>query len=222
MIKTLAKWLAAAVLLTGLAAGQSFSFSGYQWSRDGVWRAPGGGTFYPSNVYVLPNTLVLQMRQSRNSAGAVVSSDAEVISAQRFGYGTFSYTAAVYPVVSGQVASGFLYFNNSQTEIDVEQTGNLPSAVWFTNYAGITNKQYSEVAGVPQLAFHAFKVVWKPTEVAYYVDGVLKASHYGSVPSAPAYFLFNLWGTNSTAWGGVATMGTRYMYVSNFRYSPSY
>lgn len=219
-MKTLIKLLSTLILLAGLAVGQSFNFSGYSWNKDGVWGAPGGGTFYPANVYVLPNTLVLQMTQSKSSAGAVVSSDAEVISAQRFGYGTFQYTAAVYPVVSGQVASGFLYINNSETEIDVEQTGNYPSAVWFTNYSGVTSKQYSEITSVSQLTFHKFKVVWQPTEVDYYVDGVLKATHYADVPSAPAYFLFNFWGTNSTAWGGTATMGTRYMYISNFSYAP--
>lgn len=221
-MKILKRLLMTFALLTGVTLGQSFTFSGYQWNKDGVWGAPGGGTLYPANVYVLPNTLVLQMNQSKNSSGAVISSDAEVISTQRFGYGTFIYTAAVYPVVSGQVASGFLYYNNSQTEIDSEQTGDFPNVVWVTNYAGVTNKQYSEVTGIPQLQFHTFKIVWKPTEVDYYVDGALKATHYSSVPSAPAYFLFNFWGANSTAWGGLATMGTRYMYISSFSYSPQY
>src|SRR5689334_5506689 len=99
----------------------SFSLWGYNWKIDGLWGAPGGGTFQPANVFPLPHALVLQMTQS--SSG---SSDAEVISATTFSYGTFSYTACVYPVQSGQVASGFLYINNSQTEIDVEQTGNNP------------------------------------------------------------------------------------------------
>ena len=42
-----------------------------------------------------------------------------------------------------------------------------------------------------------------------------------AVPSAPAPFLLNFWGTNSSSWGGTATTGiTRYMYISNFRYTP--
>jgi len=193
----------------------SFSLWGHNWRIDGPWGAPGGGTFQPSNVFPLPDALVLQMTQS--SAG---SSDAEVISASTFGYGTFSYTAAVYPVQSGQVASGFLYINNSQTEIDVEQTGNNPNAVWLTNYSGVSNKQYSEVAGYPQGQFHTFKFTWKPGEILYYADGNLVATHTQDVPSTPAYFLFNFWGTNSTSWGGTMTPGTRFMFVTNFSYQP--
>jgi hypothetical protein len=30
-----------------------------------------------------------------------------------------------------------------------------------------------------------------------------------------------MWGTNSSSWGGTATTGTtRYMYISNFKYTP--
>ena len=37
----------------------------------------------------------------------------------------------------------------------------------------------------------------------------------------PAPFLFNMWGTNQSTWGGMATIGpTRYMYISNFTYTP--
>lgn len=193
-----------------------FSLFGYDWQIDGPWGAPGGGTFQPSNVFVLPNALVLQLTQTPSGA----SVDAEVISAQKFGYGTFEFRAAVDPVESGQVASGFLFYDNSETEIDVELTGNLPQTVWFTNYSGLANKQYSEIPGHAQAAFHTYKFVWQPGKIAFYIDGVLVTTHTEHVPSAPAFFLFNFWGTNSSAWGGTATPGTRHLFITHFRYTP--
>jgi hypothetical protein len=35
--------------------------------------------------------------------------------------------------------------------------------------------------------------------------------------------MVNHWGTNSTGWGGSATVGVeRYVYISNFVYTPSF
>ena len=45
-------------------------------------------------------------------------------------------------------------------------------------------------------------------------------THSSAVPSTPAPFLFNMWGTNDSSWGGTASPGpTRYMYISNFSYT---
>ena len=57
--------------------------------------------------------------------------------------------------------------------------------------------------------------------VDWYVDGDLVVHHTQAVPSASAPFLFSAWGTNKSTWGGTATVGpTRYMYISNFKYTP--
>ena len=54
-----------------------------------------------------------------------------------------------------------------------------------------------------------------------YVDGKWIVDHTTNVPTAPAYFRINHWGTNSTGWGGLATTGvTRYLYVTHASYSP--
>ena len=46
-------------------------------------------------------------------------------------------------------------------------------------------------------------------------------THTRDLPTVPAPFLFNMWGTNKSSWGGMATIGpTRYMYISNFKYTP--
>lgn len=196
-----------------------FSLFGYNWNIDGPWGAPGGGTFQPANVTVTPDALVLRMLQSP-SGSSVVSSDAEVCSTQKFGFGTFEFRAAVDPVDSGQVASGFLYYNNSETEIDVELTGNDKSA-WLTNYSGVSAKQYTQVPNFNSGQFHDYKIVWQPSQVQFYIDGNLVATHTQDVPSAPAYFLFNLWGTNNVNWGGLATPGVlRQMFITSFSYTP--
>jgi beta-glucanase (GH16 family) len=177
------------------------------------------GKFYVSNVS-LGSYLVLTVKQTR-SASQILSSGAEVGTTRTFNYGTFEFTSRVVNVASGSVASGFLYATNSITEIDMEQVGNKSDAVDCTNWKGLSNFQDTQVFGYNQGNTHNFKIVWRSTYVDWYVDGKLVVHHTRAVPSAPAPFLFNFWGTNSSTWGGLATTGlTRYMYISNFKYTP--
>ena len=176
------------------------------------------GTLDPNNVSV-GSELVLTLNQTE-SGGGIVSSGAEVVTQNSFTYGTFEFTSRVVNVASGYVASGFLYASNSETEIDMEQVGNIPDAVDCTNWHGESDFQDTEVTGYDQGDNHDFKIVWQPGYVDWYVDGTLVVHHTQAVPSAPAPFLFNLWGTNSSSFGGSASPGTtRYMYISNFSYS---
>lgn len=204
---------------------EQFSFAGYTWEKDSGTAPPAGnvngnsGTFSPSNVS-MGSDLVLTLNQVEQEGG-ILSDGAEVHSTQRFSYGTFEFTSWVSAAVSGTTASGFLFTNNSQTEIDMEQTGNKPYGVDCTNWSGLASYQDTEVTGFDQLLPHDFKIVWQPGEVDWYVDGQLVVTHTESVPSAPAPFLFNMWGTNKSTWGGEATPGvTRYMHISSFSYSP--
>ena len=72
-----------------------------------------------------------------------------------------------------------------------------------------------------EAGFHHYKFVWVPGKIDYYIDGVLVSTHTSNLPSAPAYIMMNHWGTNSTGWGGLATVGVeRYLYVSSFNYTP--
>ena len=210
---------------TPLSGANEFNFAGYTWEKDSGTAPPVGnvngntGTFSSSNVSV-GSELVLTLSQEQQGNG-ILSTGAEVHSKQSFGYGTFEFTSRVSAAVSGTTASGFLFTNNSQTEIDMEQTGDRPYAVDCTNWSGLSNYQDTEVNGFDQLQPHDFKIVWQPTEVDWYVDGQLIVTHIESVPSAPAPFLFNVWGTNNSAWGGWATPGTtRYMHITSFRYTP--
>jgi beta-glucanase (GH16 family) len=176
------------------------------------------GTFDPNNV-IVGSELVLTLTQTQ-SGSQILSSGAQVVSTQKFSYGTFEFTSRVAGVYSGSVTTGFLYATNSETEIDMEQVGNKPDAVDCTNWRGVSNFQDTQVFGYDQGNSHDFKIVWQPGYVDWYVDGTLVVHHTQAVPSAPAPFLFSAWGTNSSSWGGTATIGpTRYMYVSSFKYT---
>jgi len=207
------------------AGPNEFSFAGYTWEKDSGTAPPVGnvngniGSFSPSNVSV-GSELILTLNQEQQGGG-IVSTGAEVHTKQPFSYGTFEFTSWVSAAISGTTASGFLFTNNSQTEIDMEQTGDRPYAVDCTNWSGLSSYQDTEVTGFDQLSAHDFKIVWQPQQVNWYVDGQLIVSHTASVPSAPAPFLFNMWGTNNSAWGGSATPGTtRYMHITSFHYTP--
>ncbi len=202
-----------------------FTFSGYDWETHNGSAPPVGnangnvGTFDPMNVSV-GSELVLSLTQTQNGS-QILSSGSEVMTKQKFTYGTFEFTSRVDNVLSGSDSSGFLYAPNSSTEIDMEQVGNKPDAVDCTNWKGVSNFQDTEITGFHQGNSHDFKIVWTATNVDWYVDGQLVVSHTQAVPSAPAPFLFNMWGTNKSTWGGMATIGpTRYMYISNFKYTP--
>ena len=202
------------------------------------------GDYSPSNVSLSGGTLTLTLTQQSgqvgtNSAG-VLSHGAIIYTKSVCGYGTYEWrmrmsSAGNCPSCgglskSGSVSAGFLYVNNSQTEIDFEFSGLTPGSVWLVNWlnsnpakdptaANETGFQ-DELASVSDI-FHDYRFVWSPGMIRYYVDGILVSTHTTNVPSAPAYFMINHWGTNSPYWGGMATLGiTRYFYISHAAYSP--
>jgi len=198
---------------------RNFQFSrfGYQWTTDGG-NAPGPGSFSSANVFPLSDGISLTLTEL--SSGKIVGGEARTV--DRFLYGTFQWTEYVPVQASGQVSAGFLYDTNSITEIDVEQQGDLPDTFWFTNWIGTTVRDSTAACCFDGTLPHAVKLVWKPGEIDYFIDGVLAAVHTQDIPSTAAYFIFNFWGTNSMDWGGLLTPGTRYYIVSNFTYSPNY
>ncbi len=169
-----------------------FTFSGYDWETHNGSAPPVGnvngnvGTFDPMNVSV-GSELVLSLTQTQNGS-QILSSGSEVMTKQKFTYGTFEFTSRVDNVLSGSDSSGFLYAPNSSTEIDMEQVGNKPDAVDCTNWKGVSNFQDTEITGFHQGNSHDFKIVWTSTNVDWYVDGQLVVSHTQAVPSAAAPF----------------------------------
>ena len=190
------------------------------------------GSFVPSNVDLSTGTLRLKLTQQQGTYG-VMSVGGQLQSLTTFGYGTYEWVmrasstsptpSGAGSVVSGQVSAGFSFVNNSQTEIDFEVEGQHPNTVSMTNWISTTQNQNSSVfLASPHAGFHHYKFVWAPGRIDYYIDGALVSTHTSDVPSAPAYIMINHWGTNSTGWGGLATLGVvRYLYVSSFSYTPS-
>ena len=123
--------------------------------------------------------------------------------------------------------------NNSETEIDFEYSANSPAYVWAVNWLNTNTRRdptssMETATAVPwpvatSYPLHTYTFVWAPGVITFYFDGVQVAQHTTDVPSAPAYFMINHWGTNSstTGWGGPATPSVnRYFYVKSVSYTP--
>ncbi len=198
------------------------------------WGAPGGGTFVPSNLDFSTGMLRIKVTQTYNSSGGIASVGGELQSKQTLGFGTYEWVIRASSTsstptgsgvtVSGQISSGFVYVNNSQTEIDSpEIEGQNPGTLWWTTWSSVNTKQStsSQAPFAPEAGFHSYKCVWTPSSISFYVDGLLVSTHTGVVPQTPAYAMINHWGTNSTGWGGLATPNiTRYMFVRSFSFIP--
>jgi hypothetical protein len=194
------------------------------------WGAPGGGSFVPS--YLDFSTGMLRIKLTQTSSGSV---GGELQSKNALGFGTYEWimrasSTSSTPTgsghtVSGQISSGFIYVNNSQTEIDSpEIEGQNPGTLWWTSWTSVNTKQYTSTQApfAPEQGFHSYKCVWTETSINFYVDGALVSTHTGVVPQTPAYAMINHWGTNSTGWGGLATPNiTRYMFVRSFSFVPA-
>jgi hypothetical protein len=197
------------------------------------WNAPGGGQFVPSYLDFSTGMLRIKVTQT-NSGGAVASVGGELQSKKAFGFGTYEWVMRASSTsstptgsgvtVSGQISSGFIFVNNSQTEIDSpEIEGQNPGTLWWTTWTSISRDQSSssQAPFAPESGFHSYKCVWSSSQIKFYVDGVLVSTHTGVVPTTPAYAMINHWGTNSTGWGGLATTNvTRYMFVRSFSFTP--
>lgn len=241
-----------AALLFGLvpakAQSVSYGFSnglGKAW-RIASWKAPDSkiglnqGVYVPENVDFVDGMLRLKVEQTQGPNG-VISKGAAVWSRAKFGYGTYEFdmrmasdsSTASGPgkAHSGTVSSAFLYFQNSETEMDIEFLGDK-NCLWATNWHNLNFNApptYSqEVRTTDQVwnsyladQFHHYKLVWQPDSVKWYIDGALVADHHTNVPVAAAYIMLQIRGTNSDEWGGKATLNVvRYAYVKSVKFYP--
>lgn len=201
------------------------------------------GTYDLTNVSVSNGWLKLKLDQSSGYVDGklgVISSGAMVYSVAQCGYGTYEWrmkmsSTATDPSltgfpISGSVSAGFSYVNNSQTEVDFEFSALTTRLLWMVNWFN-TNPRTAPTSNEgtatyldkfdPWDAIHIYKYVWAPGSIAYYVDGAWRSTHTTDIPSAAAYIMINHWGTNSSGWGGPATLNTpRYFYIDRFSYTP--
>lgn len=218
-------------------------------------RAPGYipcdhiGYFVPSHVIVGGGYLALVLTQATgpvDTCAGFISDGAEIYTRKTYGYGTYEWTmrmssTATTPTgsgspVSGSVSAGFIYVNNSETEIDFEFPGYEASAphpsdtLYMVNWLNPSpssaptdsEETYSTATGLNVAStFHAYKFVWQAGSIQYYVDGALTTTHTTNIPSAPAHFMINHWGTDNVNWGGTGTANvTRYFYIQSVSYTP--
>jgi endo-1,3-1,4-beta-glycanase ExoK len=236
-------------LVTVKAQPVSYDFSnglGKDW-RIATWQSPDSkpglnhGTYVPENVDFVDGVLRLKVDQTPGPDG-VISKGAAVWTRAKYGYGTYEFVmrmASESPTPngpgkshSGTISSAFLYFQNSETEMDIEFLGNKNS-IWASNWHNLNlNTQPGYTADVRTTdevrnaslssQFHDYKLVWEPGSVKWYIDGVLVANHHTNVPVAPAYIILQIRGTNSDQWGGKATLNvTRYAYIKSIRFYPA-
>lgn len=187
-------------------------------------------SYDPNNVLVTPGLLRIDLTQVATGSG-YISTGGAIRSKQTCGYGTYQWTmrmssTAIDPyvpgqVVSGSVSAGFIYVNNSQTEIDFEFSATDPGNIHLVNWQTTSNETSTTWPIDPTAALHVYKFVWTRGNISYYIDGNFVGAHTTNVPSAPAYFWINHWGTNYEYWGGFAdTTAARHMYVTQASYTP--
>jgi endo-1,3-1,4-beta-glycanase ExoK len=213
------------------------------------------GYYQADHVSLENGYLSMLLTQERGVVGTnlngVISRGALISTKETYGYGTYEWrmrmsSTAASPNdigacgsrdISGTVTAGFIYVNNSETEIDFEVAGHRPDLLYLVNWknADPTTDPTSSESMASTIVdsailpsgetwcsdFRTYKFVWEEGLISFYVDGVWQAEHTVNVPIAPAYFMISHWGTNKRDWGGKATIGTpRYFYVDWVRYTP--
>ena len=197
------------------------------------------GSYVPENLDFSRGTLCIRVTQQKGGPDNILSYGGAIISKERFGFGTYEFVMRMSSTSatpdgagtaeSGAISSGFVFYNNSESEVDLEFLGN-ENAMWITNWQNAnpknapsgdvkeTNKTSNRSLAVE---FHKYTLIWVSTSVKIYIDGTLVASHSQHIPQSPAYIILQHRGTNSNKWGGTAEVGvTRYMYVRSVSFTP--
>jgi beta-glucanase (GH16 family) len=197
------------------------------------------GSYVPENLDFSRGMLCIKVTQQKGGPDNILSHGGAIISKERFGFGTYEFVMRMSSTsatpdgagaaTSGAISSGFVFYKNSESEIDLEFLGN-ENAMWITNWqnANPKNAPSGEVKQTTKTSnrslaaeFHRYTLVWAPASVNVYIDGTLVASHHQHIPQSPAYIILQHRGTNSNEWGGTAAVGvTRYMYVRSVNFIP--
>lgn len=197
-------------------------------------------SFRPDHVSIVDGVLRIKLVQFTDDKGVVNSIGGEIKTIALFGYGTYEFELKASSdgernfvpgvAVSGSITGAASYRTRSETEIDVEVEG-VANKKHLTHTSTWTDEnQPSQITSIPPTSryslephqqFYKYRYVWSPGKVVFYRNNKLISTHSAVIPSKPAHFLFNHWGTHSQAWGGLATPGiTRYIFVRRFSFTP--
>ena len=185
------------------------------------------------------DVLAQQQATAASKEKVLESLGGAIISRERFGFGTYDFEmrmSSLSPTPQGDgtastgaVSSGFIYYNKSESEIDLEFLGNenaLWVSSWFNldpNFDPTALQKTSDKVDEPALAtrFRHYSLVWSPKTVDVYIDGTRVAHQTEHVPQNPAHIILQHRGTNSDKWGGVAAVGAeRYFFVRSVKFTP--
>jgi len=174
------------------------------------------GLFRPANVTKKPGG-GLSFRVDKESLGVRSFSAAAMSSRDRFHYGRFEATFQATNT-PGLVTGFFLHRNSPRQEIDVEITGNRPDQLLvnvFYNPGGEGAKFDYGYRGTPalislgfdaSLAPHRFAIEWEPSEIRWFVDGVLVHRRVcwnpTPIPHLPMTLHVNTWPSQSRMLAG--------------------
>jgi beta-glucanase (GH16 family) len=183
---------------------------------------------------------ILRITVHQSKGNGVNSTGGALISKDLFGFGTYEFEmrmSSTSPTpqgkgeaVTGAVSSGFIYYNKSESEIDLEFLGN-ENAMWVSTWRN-PNPTVSPTSldktskkipnGDLSAGFHQYKLVWTPEFVDVSIDGTQVSHQTEHVPHAAAHIILQHRGTNSDKWGGVATIGVdRYFFVRSVKFTPA-
>ena len=202
--------------------------------------APGenNGVYVASAIDFTQGMLRIAVRQYVTANG-IESLGGAILSKELFGFGTYAFEMRMSTLSptpqgdgassSGAVSSGFIYYNKSESEVDLEFLGN-ENAMWVSSWRNPDPKhdptplyKTSDKMLERNLAtqFRRYVLVWTSTTVDVFIDGVRVAHQTQHVPQNPAHIILQHRGTNNNKWGGVAAVGVeRYFYVRSVKFTP--
>ena len=101
------------------------------------------GTYVPENLDFSQGMLCITVTQQRGGPDNILSYGGAIVSRERFGFGTYEFVMRMSSTSatpdgfgttkSGAISSGFVFYNNSESEIDLEFLGDQ-NAMWITNW----------------------------------------------------------------------------------------
>jgi Glycosyl hydrolases family 16 len=196
------------------------------------------GIYVSSAIDFTQGMLRITVQQHATASG-IESLGGAIISRELFGFGTYDFEmrmSSLSPTPQGDgtastgaVSSGFIYYNKSESEIDLEFLGNenaLWVSSWFNldpNFDPTPLQKTSDKVDEPALAtrFRHYSLVWSQKTVDVYIDGTRVAHQTEHVPQNPAHIILQHRGTNSDKWGGVAAVDVeRYFFVRSVKFTP--
>lgn len=164
------------------------------------------------------------------------------------GYGAYEYLARAASTdatglvsglpISGGVSAAFTILTTgspnyySTTELDIFQVEGAAardnvndievySSTGSSQLTGtvLPSSEYTMTENNPWNGYNYYGAVWSAVAVKFYLNGILVGTCTNDIPSVAAPLDINLWGTNLSTFGGLATTGTsRYMFVKSAKY----